>query len=118
MSEQRKSETQHVIKSTSCAYESRTDPPDYIAMVYFDGEEPEDVITEDGIEYERTVGVKVWESIPIYAKRDIAEAAWNAFQEFMRRPDAQEILDAEKERLIREGSTLLDPRPRRTVKAK
>jgi len=54
-----------------------------------------------------------FDSMPDYVKSDIAAAAWAAVQRFMLRPDAQAILDAERERLLLEGSTLLDPRYRK-----
>jgi len=63
---------------------------------------------------QETAGVKLdFALMPDYVKQDLAEAAWNAFQRFMRRPDARAILDAEKERLMQEGSTLLDPKPKK-----
>ena len=52
-----------------------------------------------------------FDSIPDFVKNDIAAAAWSAVQEFMLRPDARTILDAERELLRSEGSTLLNPRP-------
>jgi len=52
-----------------------------------------------------------FDSMPEFVKNDLAAAAWDAVQRFMERPDAQTILDAERERLRREGNTLLDPRP-------
>ena len=50
--------------------------------------------------------------MPDYVKTDIAATVWNAVKDFMSRPDADAILKATRERLIREGSTLLDPRPK------
>ena len=62
---------------------------------------------------QKTADVKLdFVLMPDYVKQDIAEAAWNAFQRFMRHPDARTILDAEKERLRQEGSALLNPRQR------
>ena len=48
----------------------------------------------------------------------LAAAGWNAVNNFLKRPDARAILDAEKERLLKEGSTLLDPRPKKLKGAK
>ena len=59
-----------------------------------------------------------FDSIPEYAREDIAAAAWGAFQRFMQQPGARDLLDAEKERLIREGSTLLDPIPKKSQRSK
>ena len=49
--------------------------------------------------------------MPEFVQMEIAAAAFNAMQDFMQRPDADAILEATRERLIREGSTLLNPRP-------
>ena len=59
-----------------------------------------------------------FDSMPDYVKSDIAAAAWDAVQRFMQRPDAQAILDAERELLILEGSTLLEPRTKVCQSAK
>ena len=108
-----------LIERTYFFYESREDPSKHLTLLRYDGSEAEPVIEHNGVEYYQIEDfVYDFNSLSEYAKQNIAAAAWKAFQEFMRRPDAQEILDAEKERLKLEGSTLLDPRPRRTVKAK
>jgi len=63
--------------------------------------------------FKGAVDVKLdYDSIPEFVKLDLAAAAWDAIQAFMLRPDAREILDAERELLRLEGSTLLDPRPK------
>jgi len=51
-----------------------------------------------------------WDAMPDFVKQDLAGAAFSAFQRFMTRPDAREILDRERELLRQEGSTLLEPR--------
>ena len=51
-----------------------------------------------------------WNAVPEHIKQDIARSAYHAFTEFMKRPDAEEILERERELLIQEGSTLLEPR--------
>ena len=51
-----------------------------------------------------------FDSIPAFVKDDLAAAALDAFMRFLQRPDAQAILDAERELLRREDSTLLEPR--------
>ena len=48
-----------------------------------------------------------------HVKQDLAASAFNAFQRFMSRPDAREVLDRERELLRQEGSTLLHPRIRK-----
>ena len=116
MSEQRKRKATdpYENKTTTSAYKSKTDPPDYFAMVYFDGREADEVIIEDGIEYERTDKIPFdFASLPEHVKDDLAKAALEAFLEFKKQPGAQAILDTEIERLRREGSTLLDPRPKK-----
>ena len=116
MSEQkkRKSPYPYESKTTTSAYKSRTDPPDYFAMVFLDGREPDEVIIEDGIEYERTDKIPFdFASLPEFVKDDLSTSALEAFLRFMQRPDAEEILDAAGERLRQEGSTLLDPRPKK-----
>lgn len=52
-----------------------------------------------------------FDSIPDFAKNDLAATALDAVMRFLQRPDAQAILDRERELLRLEGSTLLDPRP-------
>ena len=47
-------------------------------------------------------------STPEFVKDGLATATLDGFLEFMKRPDTRAILDAEKERLRCEGSTLLD----------
>lgn len=54
-----------------------------------------------------------FDSIPDFVKGDLALAALDAVTRFLKRPDAQEILDRERELLRIEGSTLLDPRPQK-----
>ena len=56
-----------------------------------------------------------WDSIPEFVRNDIAATALKGFLKFMERPDAREILEATKERLRRESSTLLDPSPTRLM---
>jgi len=51
-----------------------------------------------------------YDSMPEYVKQELAASAWKAIQLFMTRPDAREILDAEKARLEAEESTLLTRR--------
>jgi len=51
-----------------------------------------------------------FKSLPDHAKERIAAAAYRAFTDFMRRPDARALLDSVDERLRREGSTLLQPK--------
>ena len=51
-----------------------------------------------------------WDAMPDFVKQDLAASAFHAFQRFMTRPDAREILDRERELLRQEGSTLLEPR--------
>ena len=57
----------------------------------------------------QTVGLN-YDLMPEFVKQELAASAWGAIQRFMARPDARTILDATKERLLREGSTLLEPR--------
>lgn len=54
-----------------------------------------------------------FESIPDFVKGEIALSALGAIMRFLQRPDAQDVLDRERELLRREGSTLLDPRPKK-----
>lgn len=53
-----------------------------------------------------------FDSIPDFVKGDLALTALDAVMRFLKRPDAQAILDRERELLRLEGSTLLDPRPK------
>lgn len=54
-----------------------------------------------------------FDSIPDFVKGDLALTALDAVMIFLKRPDAQEILNRERELLRLEGSTLLDPRPQK-----
>ena len=95
---------------TCCACTGRTDPTNCFIPVRHEESEHEGIVVKDVDEYEPT-GIKFdIDAIPDFIREDLAAAAWNAVQRFMRRSDARAILDAEKERLISEGSTLLDPR--------
>jgi len=114
---ERKQKESYENERKSFTYKGRTDPTKYFVQVYFSDFDPEsnpkDVVMHDGIDYERTedeIGID-WDSIPDNIKEDLADAALEDYLAFMNRPDAQAILDANKERLRREGSTLLDPRP-------
>jgi hypothetical protein len=49
-----------------------------------------------------------FDAIPDFIKHDLAQAALEGFMSFIRRPDAQSILEAEREKLRLEGSALLD----------
>ena len=51
-----------------------------------------------------------WDSMPEHVKADLGRAALEGFLEFMKRPDAEELLAAKEEQLRREGSTLFDRR--------
>ena len=51
-----------------------------------------------------------WAAVPEYVKRDLAATAYQAIVEFMKRPDARELLDSVDERLRCDGSTLLQPK--------
>ncbi|MCL2220840.1 MAG: hypothetical protein FWC20_00760 [Oscillospiraceae bacterium] len=64
------------------------------------------------------IGVAIWDNladsvidydsmVSDYGKHCIAAAACAAFERFMLRPDARAMLDAERKRLIAEGSKLL-----------
>ena len=44
-----------------------------------------------------------YDLIPEQSKKNLAESAFHAFQEFMERPDAESILSATKMRLQQEG---------------
>jgi len=44
-----------------------------------------------------------WDSVPGHVKEDLGATTYHAVVEFLKHPDAQEILDAAKERMIREG---------------
>ena len=92
-------------------YANRSDPSEVIAIIYFDGRESDDVIIERGVEYE-LIDTPVFDldAMPKHARDAFIKATYEAFKRFMERPDAQSILDATKERLIQEGSTLLNPR--------
>ncbi len=54
-----------------------------------------------------------FDSIPEFVKDDLAATALDAVMRFLQRPDARAILDRERELLRLEGSTLLNPRPRK-----
>jgi len=49
-----------------------------------------------------------YDLIPEQAKKNLAEAAFHAYNRFMERPDAQAILDATEKRLREENSPLLE----------
>ena len=93
-------------------YGSRTDPSSVFAIRLIDvDQKPENVITENGIEYELIEDVSLdWDAVPDFTKNELASAAFKAFQRFMTRPDARAVLDRERELLRQEGSTLLEPR--------
>jgi hypothetical protein len=105
-----KNDSEKICKSATSygSYMSKADPTKGIIMGYFDGREPEDTIIEDGVEYERAELTLDFDAMPRYVQDDLTKSAYEAFTSFVKRPDAQTILDATKERLQREGSTLLD----------
>ena len=60
-------------------------------------------------EYEPIENVEIRpEDLSDEVKRGLAVGFWKSFQRFMQRPDADELLDAELERLQRENSPLLN----------
>ena len=92
-------------------YANRSDPSKVIVIGYFDGREAEEFIVERGVEYELTEKPTFdIDAMPKHARDEFIKATYEAFMRFMERPDAQSILDATKERLLQEGSTLLSPR--------
>jgi hypothetical protein len=79
----------------SSAYKSRTDPPMYQVIIKLDGSEPEDVIEDEGVIYERTDRIPIdLDSIPDYIRESIGRATYEAVCEYLRQPGGRETLDA------------------------
>lgn len=95
-------------ENKSSAYKSRTGPPWYMVIVKLDGSEPDEVVVDEGIIYDRTDHIPInVDSIPSYVCDDLAKATLQAVRRFLRQSGSHEILAAEKEKLLREGSKLL-----------
>ncbi|MCL2249127.1 MAG: hypothetical protein FWC13_07625 [Oscillospiraceae bacterium] len=95
-------------------YASRTNPSKTFMLVYFEnGKMPDDVVVMHGEEYEKSDECSFdFDSMPDSAKQEFVASSSKTFMRFMQRPDAHQILDAERERLVIEGSTLLAPTKR------
>ena len=72
----------------SSAYESRTDPPQYTVFAKLDGSDLDDVIVENGIEYERTDHIPIdLDSIPDFVREELARATYEYAKEFYSHPE-------------------------------
>lgn len=86
----------------SYPYRSKTQPTQYMVVVPRNDEafEPESIIEQDGIEYERTDRVEIDVNlIPDHVRDRLAKATLQAMREYIKIPGNREKLNAEVEKL-------------------
>lgn len=80
-----------IMSEKSCAYRSRTDPPEYVVIVSLLGKDLGDVVEQGGVVYDRIDHIPIYlEAIPAFRKEALGRAALNLAEKCFAQPGAEE----------------------------